>query len=232
MWVFAAGMPRSASTLQYQIAKELIKRNELGCDFGWVNPKEHGTLKAQCNHPSDLCLLKSHSITDFIHEKMSRHNAIALYSHRCILDVVSSLKHKNNTTYTNERLRNLVLSIKKTHEQWLQWDNVIVQKYEDLVDQLEECANEIAVAMKIDIDCSHMKEIVDALRIEKQTAYIEKLHGADNLVKVDQHNEYDPESLLHLNHISGGLVGRYVENLTHSEIETIRSVWPDGVRSL
>ena len=41
MWIFAGGMPRAASTLQYQIAGELIERYDLGIRITWFPPAEH-----------------------------------------------------------------------------------------------------------------------------------------------------------------------------------------------
>jgi len=231
MWVFAAGMQRSGSTVQYQIAKELIKLARSGCDFGWIAPENHYTLNKQYDYENGLCLLKSHRVTDFIKDQMEFYNAVAIYSHRCILDVISSLKEKNKLNYTKDRLQAIVLEIKRSHDQWMQWDNIVSQSYEDLIGNLEGCVNEIAIALNINVTKNESKKIADVLDINNQRRLIESLRHADGLVRVDENNIYDPESLLHLNHISDGGIGRYKKNLTHSEIEIIKSVWPEGICS-
>ncbi|MHC1791184.1 hypothetical protein [Solidesulfovibrio sp.] len=229
MWVFAAGMRRSGSTVQYQIVKELIKRSGSGCDFGWIDPEKHCTLEQQCNKPYEFNLLKSHEVSGFIKTQMSSHDGIAVYSHRCILDVVSSLMEKNKRNYTDEQIRSFVLSSKQTHEQWIQWDNVIVQNYQQIVLHLHECVQEIAFALKIEISIEEVNQIADRLHINNQRKLLGRIKYADNLVEVDANNVYDPDSLLHLNHISDGGIGRYKKNLTPGEIEIIKSVWPDGI---
>ena len=44
MWVFCCGMQRSASTLQFQIAAELVERAGLGERVGWVRPEQFPRL--------------------------------------------------------------------------------------------------------------------------------------------------------------------------------------------
>lgn len=225
MWVIAAGMQRSGSTVQYQIAKHLIEAASAGKALGWFPDEEHANLADRFAGDNSLHLIKSHNKTDFLKERIRNNDALIIYSHRNILDVISSLKKKYKISFTENDLKNTVLRIKQTHLDWMQYEDILIQKYDDILNHLDICIKEIADFIGIDAPPEELQTMASKLSLDAQKDSIAELCQSDSLVHFNENNVFDPESLLHTNHIDSGQIGRHRDNISKAEAELILSIW-------
>src|SRR5512138_2281267 len=92
-WIFCGGMIRAGSTLQYQIASELIERLGLGRRTGYLPPAEHAWVLG-ARPVAGLSTFKTHELTEQVARQCRQSDAVALYIYRDLRDVVSSLQQK------------------------------------------------------------------------------------------------------------------------------------------
>ena len=167
-------------------------------------------------------------MTDFLKDKIEHDNSKVIYTHRNILDVISSLKAKNKIEFTDDELRELVVRLKKTYLEWMQCKNIFIQKYDSIRNHLDICVKEIADALGIDISRERVEEIANTLAFDKQKKFLDQIRDSDKLISINENNTYDPDSLLHVNHIDDGGIGRYKKNLSQHETALIETVWGAG----
>ncbi len=137
-WIFCGGMLRAGSTLQYQIASELIERSGLGVRSPYADPMSHeGALQAAV--PKGISrTFKSHALTPSIMERLADGNAVALYSFRDLRDVIASQQQKNGWSLGERDLRALVADLLATDSAWRSLPRVHVVRYESMVTRLLE----------------------------------------------------------------------------------------------
>lgn len=220
MWIFCGGMQRSASTLQYQIASELVERNNLGVRITWHNPEKHSKL-LPINSEKHYKVFKSHILTDSIKGQFVSNNAVGLYIYRDLRDVVSSLQEKNKTIYKDHALVKLINNLIKQYELWSSLKIIHISRYEDVAYNI--CKEILSIARFIGIvnNCVDTDELAQKLSLYGQKRFIDGMRSKRNLVCVNNYNIYDPDTLLHLNHITSGKIGRYKNDLTSEQIKII-----------
>jgi hypothetical protein len=224
MWIFCGGMLRSASTLQYQIASEIVEFYGLGERVTWYPHEEHQKIIDAQNAFSHYKVFKSHSYSTQINQEFKKRNALGLYIFRDIRDVLSSMKEKNGCDYSDDQIATMTKQLMKNHFLWTESGHTYVSKYEivlsDLVSEIRNIANHLDVA----VDEHFATNMASQLSLENQKNAIAACADSPSIVTVNAHNRYDPHSLLHLNHISSGKVGRYKENLSFKQIGIINDL--------
>ena len=78
MWIFCAGMARSASTLQYQIASHLVEGAGLGSRVPWTSADEFPSLRATPNGSREWRVFKCHECPPEIAMELREGDARAL----------------------------------------------------------------------------------------------------------------------------------------------------------
>lgn len=135
--IFSAGMPRSGSTLMYNIVRQILIQGNAGTlSSGWI---EELFDLPQAN----FFLIKSHNLDRF---QLVRANHI-FYSYRDIRDALVSLSRKFDCQPSLEIARTWIeqYKIAKKHAR-------MMIRYEDMVSDIPATVNSIARHLKMQID--------------------------------------------------------------------------------
>jgi hypothetical protein len=199
-------MIRSGSTLQFQIASELVERHGMGRRVEYVPESEFQALAARHGNSPGFKVFKAHQCTPDLAE-LCREHALAIYSYRDLRDVAVSAMRKFGFSF-NQLLENRWLDQAVADgERWVRVPRVLVTRYEDLVLDLSLEVRRIAEFIGIELLPMEDKEIARDLSMDKQRARIADampdLAGTAPASLI----AYDPTSLLHHNHIHEGEVG-------------------------
>jgi hypothetical protein len=219
-------MLRAGSTLQYQIASELIERSGLGVRSPYADPMSHeGALQAAV--PKGISrTFKSHALTPSIMERLADGNAVALYSFRDLRDVIASQQQKNGWSLGERDLRALVADLLATDSAWRSLPRVHVVRYESMVTRLLEEVLDSAAFLEVPCALSLAESIAADLSYEAQLRRLASITG-ESWVHVDPNNVYDVNSLLHRNHLQSGRPGRFCEVLAPVQVAIIELVAGD-----
>lgn len=224
-WVFCGGMRRAGSTLQYQVASELLERNEMGRRMTYVPPENHSRVLA--DQPAEgLITFKTHELTPPVTNCCVERKAIALYIFRDIRDVVSSYQVKEKSRLDDAHLTALVLDLLEKDRQWRSLPRVYISRYEQVIFGLSKEVERIGHFLGTPDNGVLTKEVATLLAYENQKSIIESANE-DDLVKVNPTNIYHRSTLLHRNHFNGGAIGRYRVDLTTQQISRVESLAGD-----
>lgn len=221
MWIFCGGMQRSASTLQYQIASELVEKYGIGKRVTYYTPETHEQVLSSY-HGNGYKTFKSHIVTKAIKDQFLANNAVGLYIYRDVRDVISSLKEKNNHDYPDTEAGQIAKGLIDHYYQWTILPNMYITKYEEVILDLKKELYGIANFIGIDLKNEDVSVLCHDLSLNSQKKRIQ-LFGADKIIFVNKFNVYDSHSLLHTNHIASGKIGRYKDNLSAGQIQTIEN---------
>ena len=105
MWVFAGGMQRSASTLQYQIKNSACRLTDVGFRVTWHDPDVHHEVFKKYGNSKNYIIFKTHKASHEVKKLFRENKAMGLYIYRDIRDVISSLKKKNNCDYPLDQIK-------------------------------------------------------------------------------------------------------------------------------
>lgn len=217
-WVFCGGMIRSGSTLQYQLASELIERFSLGERTTYFPPEEHARVLESVPH--GLSTFKTHSLTEPVALHCQRGGGIALYIYRDLRDVVSSFQQKERVRLEGDVLADFIIDLIRKDLAWRSLPQVHVSRYEDVVFALD--SEVIRIGEFLDIPCSSpmAEQIAEDLSYTRQAEGIASADRED-LVEVNSTNVYHRNTLLHKNHFQGGAAGRYKSDLDPGQCRVI-----------
>lgn len=218
MWVLCGGMERSGSTLQYQLAKEIVETAGLGEGKGWVNDASMEELIR--TKPDDrYYVIKSHAYLKSFDQLPRK---LCVYSYRDARDVVVSLMRKNDKTFDEvcdwAMLQKLVNNFRK----WTSLDQVHIAKYETFNKDLETATGQLAAFLGAkELNASQVASIAAAFSIDAQKKRMEAVKAGEGEVLEIQGQMVSGSSLLHSNHIQSGESGDYEQYLTRGEIAFI-----------
>ena len=199
--VLAAGMPRSASTWLYNVARlVLMSKPDVADSFscGWVDNWK-STPHKKYN------LVKMH---DFNDELVSQATFI-LYSYRDIRDSLASCQRKFGQLPSVEHADKLI----EQHERWIDVAN-FVMPYKNMLYK-----RELVVA-----------QLMDALNVSNvdQSEILQSISGLGYDSEGDKNGTFNEMNLYHRNHITNGRIGSWKEQLDEkivNEIEEKHQAW-------
>jgi hypothetical protein len=227
MWVFCCGMYRSASTLQFQITSRLVKDAGLGEQIGWIDAMRFDTVRDRHADTPKLKVIKVHTCTEPIAAEFLQGNALGIYTFRDIRDVfVSSMKQRDKS-FDYVWQAEFIEQCLENYKQWTQLPNVLISRYETIMQDLSHEVDRIANHLGISLEPSQAQSIAADYSIEIQQARIQQfthsllqktLAPNDHREIVDYHDE---ETLLHMNHINSAQVGHWRNDLSMQEAAQI-----------
>lgn len=224
MWVICCGMPRSGSTLQYQIAAKLIEDAGIGKRVGWCLPADFPRLRDKFTHYKKMKVFKSHVATKEILKEFDEHNAVGVYIFRDIRDVVASHMRKYSTDFQE------ILKIKfidrwiDNYYKWVTLDKVQVSKYEVVISDLVAEVKRISEHLGLFLSKQQYAKIASEFEINKQLERIEEFKKTLSPKELKKNGVvYDAHSQLHINHIYSGKIGVWKDYLTQKEIRIVES---------
>jgi hypothetical protein len=213
-------MPRSGSTLQFQLTAHLVEWAGLGERVEWVRPEEFPRLRSKYSGRAGWKVFKSHACTREIRAEFDLHNAKGVYVYRDVRDVVVSRMRKRDQTFNvlwqGGGLDNLLSGF----DRWTSIHGVLVSRYEDMVVQPAGEVDRIARHLGIRIRRDECENVASQYTVAQQFQRIREAEAAGRLEDRDGFR-YDPKSNLHVNHIRSGKSGEWRHVLTHTQVALI-----------
>lgn len=151
MWIFVAGMVRSATTMQYHMAQEVIKRAKVPHAF---YRKWDETRAADGLSDDTYRLFKRHLYAPEIavlHPKV-------IYSYRDFRDVVASWMHFKNISFEELLRTDMMPNTLQAYADWTAQAQLMVTRYEDICD-LEALARRMAEFLEVELSPKHIRQI-------------------------------------------------------------------------
>lgn len=226
-WIFCCGMYRSASTLQFQIAARLVKDGGVGQQVGWIDWKRFPEVRNLYANYNGLKVTKVHTCSAPIISEFVKNNAKGIYIFRDIRDVYTSSMKQRLKAFDQLWNEGFIESCLDNYKKWNSLPRVLVSNYEEVVENLPREVKRIATHMDVNISLDSQR-IADGYTVEIQQKRIGNFK--DKLLRMPETHEnkdreivdyYDEESLLHINHIDSGKVGRWKEELSIKEVALI-----------
>ena len=225
MLLICCGMPRAGSTLQYQIVTELVETNNKGISIGWIGKPTRSvvkTLENAAKRQDKFLVLKCHDYTHDIAHLIKKKQAKAFYIYRDIRDVLVSLGRKFYNSVEEAIVPSTISQQLATYYAWLSLSELLVSKYEDVVNQLDQEVLKIASHLNIDITLETAKQIADKFSLHRQRQRIEFFdYVKDGLSTKAKGDFYDPVSQLHNCHIYSGESTQWKSTLSVSQIQFV-----------
>jgi hypothetical protein len=229
-WVFCCGMQRSGSTLQFQIAARLVEDAGLGRRVEWVEPRRFPELRAKYASQDGFKVFKNHVCTDEMAAEFARGDAVGIYSYRDVRDVFVSNMSKYSSRFDQFWYAGFLETTLQNYQRWTGLPRVLVSRYESMVQDLPGEVRRIASHLGLAVDAEACRRIADEYSMEKQKERIERFSKGGALVDGYAGARYDPESMLHTDHIQGGRVGGWQGKLSDREVALLESAAGDWLR--
>lgn len=213
MIVIACGMRRSASTLQYHIAREIVWYNG-GYDAGFMSDGARGFEKVAKQYANDLAVCKVHMYlpghSKLAGDMLASGQAKAVYIYRHPLDVAASIKRFRPQNFHNKNWA----EIASVHRKWVNQKNCYVSKYDDVVADIKTEMLSMAEFLSLPMSDGFANLTAEILSFQSQKARLPK-------------KGLDRENWLWDNHMSTGKNGLWKTELTAGEINRVRGAMSD-----
>ena len=209
-FIFCGGMYRSGSTLQYNIASEIIERLKIGTREKYY-PIHEEYFKNKLSE--DYKTFKSHILSREIEEQIKNNNAYVLLTYRDIRDVMASWQKKNNFIFTLEDGLKWASNTIRTFERWenISCKKKLISKYEIFNGNIKEEVARISELIGFDIENDIADKIEEIMQIDKLQKRLESL--SNDQIEIDNNLSWDKKTLIHLDHFQGGIIGKYKNEL-------------------
>ena len=233
MWMFCCGMPRTGSTLQYQIAAQLVEETNTGKRLTFYAPEDFVKARSECKNYKGHLVFKAHRPSVPILEEFQAGNAIGIMSVRDIRDVIVSFMKKEQATFREVWTRHKQMQGFLGHFFiWTQFPRVLVSRYEDTFQKLPREVRRTAKHIGLKVKKPLVKKIARDLSIESQleiTKNLQENPESGRQMKAFQGSVMDDRTLLHSHHISESLgQSTWKKVLKPQEVELIEKkfdVW-------
>ncbi len=206
-WVFCAGMIRSGSTLQYQLASSIIERSGLGRRMKYVPEAKFDAVLEDNPSGTELKVFKAHVCTSPMADLCQCGSAVVLYCYRDIRDVAVSALRKFNMSFESLVEARWLDQAISDFNAWTTMPRVLVSRYEKMVGNIGEEASRISGFLGVEIRSGEVLAIAAQYSVSAQQERIKSLRlrhpgtiTADDIV-------FDDNELLHHNHIHKGEIG-------------------------
>jgi hypothetical protein len=224
MIVVCAGMFRSGSTWQYQVACELLSRYGRPVQrLGFLEGAPLAEFLAGPVDPGIWYVYKTHP-PDPIHRLLQPASVRTFYSYRDLRDVVYSMAHKLGglSFWEVAQDRRFLAQCIEADAFWRAMPNVSGQRYEDWVEDLTPFVRQIADALEVELPDAALAEVANEFSLSRnreRSAAVATRLAEEGVDLSDRANAFlhDPETLLHWNHFRGGRVGGWRELATPDE---------------
>ena len=223
MLIFCCGMMRSGSTVQYQIVTELIESRNLGISIGWIsqfNATAAKILEDAARRDDKMIVLKTHHYTAEAASLHERGLAKMIYSYRDLRDVVVSLGHQFYDSPEEVLSGSTVSRLLRNDYRWRHLPDILVSRYESIVDELPKEVLRIAHHLNISLTAQQAASIADKFSLARQRQRIGQLQLPS---APEAANIYDPVNQLHPGHIQSATVGQWQSVLSSSQVTALES---------
>lgn len=224
MYVFCCGMHRSGSTWQYMVASHLVETRKGGKRVGLLNDeREFLEFDRAARRFDGWQTLKMHTWRPVFGQALSDGRAIGIYSYRDLRDVVFSLITMKNETFDEYVVqKHGVQTLIDNDTFWRAQPNNLIQSYEDITQRSGESVSQIARHLQIPLEPGEAEKIAAQFSVEENKKRAGMVAGERKKIRLfRKQRSFDPDTLLHWNHIQNGRIGRWRESATPEQIQRL-----------
>jgi hypothetical protein len=238
MIVICAGMYRSGSTWQYQVVNTILTTAGVPVTpLGFLDSGMFETFRKTKRESGRMYTMKTHEGHPSFRPVVEAGNAIVLYSYRDLRDVVFSMIEKAAWARGDlNHFRTFLTSCLKSDEFWTGLRPEVIQRYETWVLDNRPVIRKIAQAVGVCQSEETTETIRQSFSFETNKHRITQIanqFSAQGMDLSDPKNalEYDPQSLLHWNHMRRGEVGEWQVKATVEEQAVLLEVCGPWLRA-
>lgn len=217
--ILCCGMIRSASTVQYQVVVDFVKRNGLGESIGFADRQSVSEVLQKLPTVVGLAVAKTHEVFPEFDALIQQDLVSLLYTFRDLRAVALSVMRKWEIPFAHVIGRNGWLDTAvESSIHYLSVPGVCVSRYEDIVLSFPAEVAKWAGALGFNITRAQAEEMATKYCIQAQQDRIRKMRiqtGSEPTSYID------PESLLHHNHIIDGSLDGWKAGLEKWQIRQI-----------
>ena len=200
MLVICVGLKRAASTLQYQICKELLSIDFSIMDYGFTS-KEKDLKNSLINiNNYDCSIIKTHNYFNIIKDYSEHSNVLILSSYRDLRESSVSQMVAYNKTYSQLINRRWLQNEISTFYKLKDIRNILMQDYSSLKTNLRSSIIEISEYINIKLSDNQLNRILNDYTIESQQKKIDNYTKSNKYKIINLFNNISnkilPSSLL------------------------------------
>jgi len=220
MWIFCGGMPRSGSTVQFQLTAHLVEDARRGARIEWTRPEEFPRVRDGHAARHDWKVFKSHTCTDEMLAEFQTHNAMGVYVFRDVRDVMLSRMRKSGASFETLWQAGFLDRVLNSFDRWTHLEAVLVSRYEEMVTDMAREVRRIAAHLGLSISPEQGERLASEYTVARQRERIRQAAATSRLQHIARVT-YDPVSNLHLDHIRSGQIGEWRTALLREHVAMI-----------
>lgn len=209
---------RSGSTLQYNLVSEIIERKKVGFREVWItNHKAY----FQKRRGGRIISFKSHALTPQIASLLDERRAVSLTCFRDVRDAVASWQAKQRQRLSVEEGLRFASQIIALFKRWedLPSDQTLCSKYEKLVLDTGAEVARIARFLGVNVEPDEISAIV---KVCSPSSFRRRLESMEPEMMSRMNSAcWDTKTLVHVDHLNGGIVGRAASELSVDLFESL-----------
>ncbi len=172
------------------------------------------------NSGSEIKVLKMH---EYAASVAHMNDVKCIFSFRDVRDVIVSLCKKENKQFNEIFNQDFAGRFLYNYDNWMSSSDLIFSRYEDIINDIAAEVRKISGFLGIDLQESEVEDMAAKFSIEKQ---MKRINDLDDTQRVSSPGKegYDPQSLLHSDHIQGGRVNAWSKELSSTQIAIIEDL--------
>jgi hypothetical protein len=221
IFIFCAGMRRSASTLQYNIVKRILEFSGKGKALGYAESPEIEKIIEEHMDQEGYFVIKVHDYFPLAGKLNNEGKAKIVFSYRDVRDIIVSSMHKWGEGNFNRIYRDEFMNLlKNSYTEWMNLNDLHVSSYEEIQKSLIGEVNKLAKFLNLPIQQDENSRIAYELSFNQQKKEI--LNG--NFVNTPA-GKMEENTLLHTDHLRSGKTDQWKQELTSYQIARIQMDW-------
>jgi hypothetical protein len=202
--IVICGMPRSGSTLVYNIVKELIGVEQ---DFVYVNDDREYLDAISKGYK----LIKCHSNIPIIKYRVKNNKAIGIFTYRNLLDVAVSFIQKKRNSKEEIIKKNILRRISYVSLDLARTKNINKISYENNIQNLTSLIDKLSKITNCKIDESGKNQLLKKFSRNN-------VNSLKHSVKSPEDFMLNKETGFHENHFFDGKMNKYLDTFNQNEI--------------
>ena len=205
-WVLCAGMIRSGSTLQFQLASSIVEHAGQGRRMKYVPESDFETMLNRHTNDAEFRVFKAHVCTSMLAKIAQTDGARVIYCYRDIRDVAVSAMRKFDMSFDALVNAGWLDQAVTDYYAWTNMPNVLVSRYEEMNYNLMQEASRIADFLGLNVDSEALSLLAEQYDLPVQQQRIDALKQRYGQSINTSDIVFDEVELLHHNHIHKGEV--------------------------
>lgn len=229
-WIFCGGMPRSGSTWSYNAAKLLAAEAQKGRPVAALfaaSPEEIDAALDEPRQPGATVILKFHKASERIFTMLASGEASNVFTYRHPLQAIASWREifGFDLDAALQVMRDALIDM----DRYRSAPGTVFVSMQEIIETVEIATTRLAAHLGLTLDKAVLDDIARRTSTERMAEIARSLTRWPEEALIDVgHSRYDPETHLHLGHITRGLARDYQATLSLEEqalCETALAEW-------